>query len=116
MPYDPERHGVWEIHQSPDGTLSVRLSQEPLSEPATTAADADEQAGTFALETHLRDYLAKNLGNSSDFGTPLTVYTSADGRDGVEFQTDIGPIDILATTRGFTRQRGSRWPRLLSTL
>ena len=116
VPYDPERHGVWEIHQSPDGTLSVRLSQEPLSEPATTAADADEQAGTFALETHLRDYLAKNLGNSSDFGTPLTVYTSADGRDGVEFQTDIGPIDILATTRGFTRQRGSRWPRLLSTL
>jgi hypothetical protein len=78
--------------------LSVRLLQEPLSEPATTAADPDEQGSTFALESHLRDYLARNLANNSDFGTPLTVYTSDDERDGVEFQTDVGPIDILATT------------------
>jgi endonuclease len=94
-PYSPEQHGLWEIHQSPDGTLSVRLLQEPLSEQTPTS-DSDEQSSTFALEGHLRDYLARNLANSSDFGT-LTIYTSQDGRDGVEFQTDVGPIDILAT-------------------
>lgn len=97
-PYDPERQGLWEIHQDADGALSVRISQEPITESEVTRTEADEQGGTFALESHLRDYLAKNLTNNSDFGVPLTVYTSKDGRDGVEFQTDVGPIDILATT------------------
>lgn len=60
--------------------------------------EAEEQGGTFALESHLRDYLARNLTNNADFGTPMSVYSSPDGRDGVEFQTDVGPIDILAKT------------------
>ena len=93
-PYDPEQHGVWEIHQGADGALSVRILQEAV----VTTPETDEQGGTFALESHLRDYLAQNLATNSDFGAPLTVYTSQDGRDGVEFQTDVGPIDILATT------------------
>ena len=97
-PYDPERHGIWEIHQDADGALSVRNSQEPIIDSGGARPDPDEQSGTFALESHLRDYLAQNLANNSDFGAPLTVYTSQDGRDGIEFQTDVGPIDILATT------------------
>ena len=97
-PYDPERHGLWEIHQAADGALSVRISQEAISESGVTTTETDEQGGTFALESHLRDYLAQNLANNADFGAALTVYTSQDGRDGVEFQTDVGPIDILATT------------------
>ena len=96
--YDPEQHGRWEIHQGADGALSVRILQEALSESGVTPTETDEQGGIFALESHLRDYLAKNLSSNSDFGAPLTVYISQDGRDGVEFQTDVGPIDILATT------------------
>jgi hypothetical protein len=41
--------------------------------------------------------ICRNLASIGDFGAPLTVYTSEDGRGGVEFQTDVGPIDILAT-------------------
>lgn len=98
MPYESERHGLWEIHQSADGALSVRILQEAIVESDTVTTSTDEPSSTFALESHLRDYLAQNLANIADFGTPLTVYISKDGRDGVEFQTDVGPIDILATT------------------
>jgi endonuclease len=95
-PYDPDRHGLWEIAQDAEGKLSVNIVQEAAVEAITSQA-TDEQQGAFALESHLRDYLARNLTSIVDFGSPLTLYTSEDGRDGVEFQTDVGPIDILAT-------------------
>jgi Endonuclease NucS len=46
----------------------------------------------FALEAHLRDFLAKNL---SQVEAGLRLYEQ-DGRDGVEFPIDNGRIDILA--------------------
>jgi hypothetical protein len=95
-PYDRERHGVWEIGKGDDGSLIVRMNQEPSTETTTPTTVSEEQASVFALESHLRDYLAKNLSSIADFGIPLRVFTSNDGRDGVEFQTDVGPIDILA--------------------
>ncbi|HEX9422222.1 MAG TPA: hypothetical protein VF899_03210 [Pyrinomonadaceae bacterium] len=76
----------------------VRIAQEATAEAEASPAALDEQQSAFALESHLRDYLARNLPSIGDFGAPLTVYTSEDGRDGVEFQTDVGPIDILATS------------------
>jgi RecB family endonuclease NucS len=76
----------------------VRVAQEATGEPETSPPALDEQQSTFALESHLRDYLARNLASIGDFDGPLTLYTSEDGRDGVEFQTDVGPIDILATS------------------
>jgi hypothetical protein len=96
-PYVPEQQGLWEIHQDADGALSVRIAQEALVEPVPNPSGGDDQGGTFAFESHLRDYLARNLTGSAEFGVPLSVYVSSDGRDGVEFQTDVGPIDILAT-------------------
>lgn len=97
-PYDPDRQGLWEIAVSGDGALVVRVAQEAIAQPEAFPAASDEQQSSFALESHLRDYLARNLSSIGDFGAPLTVYTSEDGRDGVEFQTDVGPIDILATS------------------
>ncbi|WP_260858645.1 endonuclease NucS domain-containing protein [Paraburkholderia sp. BCC1885] len=100
--YDPEKHGQWEIAQAADGTLTVRLADgiSENSTPLTEAVEAcDEAYGAFALEAHLRDYLAKNLPTLPGKQSPLMLYT-ADERDGVEFQTDVGPIDILATCNG----------------
>lgn len=45
----------------------------------------------FALEAHLRDFLAKNL----DRLEPGLQLYQADGRNGVEFQVDGGRIDLL---------------------
>lgn len=97
--YEPEKHGVWEIASADDGRLSVRLAEGVAENDQTivqVAGGADEASGMFALEAHLRDYLAKSLPKLSEDGPSLSLYRT-DERDGVEFQTDVGPIDILAT-------------------
>lgn len=89
-PYDPKLHGIWEIYQDADGVLSVQLREDGKLPPAIKPRD------TFPFERHLRDYLAHNLGTNAYFGAGLTVYESAEGLVGVEYPTDVGPIDILA--------------------
>ena len=60
--YEPEKHGVWEIAKAGDGDLIVRLA-DGVGENPTSVAEAVEATadayGMFALEAHLRDYLAK---------------------------------------------------------
>lgn len=99
MPYNPTKHGVWEIYENQEGVLAVRILEDSTSENELAAIDAvttDEVTSKFALESHLRDYLARNLGSLTDFDGKLNLYVHEDHRDGVEFQTDVGPIDILA--------------------
>ncbi len=97
--YQPEIHGVWEIAHSADGALIVRLADGVGDNPvqiAEATEATDDAYGMFALEAHLRDYLAKKLPKLPGHDAPLTLYRTND-RDGVEFQTEVGPIDILAT-------------------
>jgi hypothetical protein len=100
--YDPEKHGVWEIVQSADGSLAAALSddaEESSTSIIHSAEAASETNSMFAMEAHLRDYLAKSLPTLPGHNSPLSLYR-AEERDGVEFQTDVGPIDILATYDG----------------
>lgn len=100
--YQPDKHGVWEIAHAADGALIVRLADGVGDDPApiADAVDTNDDAyGMFALEAHLRDYLAKKLPKLLGHAAPLTLYRTSD-RDGVEFHTDVGPIDILATGNG----------------
>lgn len=100
--YEPEKHGVWEIAKASDGSLTVRLAEgvgENPGPPVETVEAASDAYGMFALEAHLRDYLAKNLPKLAGHDAALGLYRT-DDRDGVEFQTDVGPIDILATGNG----------------
>lgn len=99
--YDPAKQGHWEITKDDDGALCVRqiqsASDEHEADPAgADATEADSAYGVFALESHLRDYLAKNLPTLPGHAAPLRLYVDTDGRDGVEYQTDVGPIDLLA--------------------
>lgn len=99
MPYSPAKHGVWEIYENEDGGPAVRLLEDSTSETGVAVIDAlanEEATSKFALESHLRDYLARNLGSLAGFDGKLSLYVDEDHRDGVEFQTDVGPIDILA--------------------
>lgn len=95
--YDPEKHGQWEIAEQ-NGQLMVRAVQEAMIDATPLPETGDEQGGGFAFESHLRDYLARHLPVLDGGATSLSVFVSPDGRDGVEFQTDVGPIDILATS------------------
>jgi hypothetical protein len=100
--YNPEKHGIWEIVQTPDAGLAV-VPADGIGENAATVVQAADEAGEtngmFAMEAHLRDYLAKTLPTLPGHSASLNLYQTEE-RDGVEFQTDVGPIDILATYDG----------------
>ncbi len=91
--YDPEKHGEWEIFKDENGKLGVR--KIPPNEKQT-----EEQAFAFAFESHLRDFLAQNLGSLPFKNAPLSLYVDEDGNSGVEYRAGrIGVIDILALDR-----------------
>jgi hypothetical protein len=50
----------------------------------------------FQLEDQLRDFIAHNLSNIPIEGKRLRLYVGSDGRDGIEYPSGVGPIDILA--------------------
>lgn len=61
----------------------------------TNYSDLDStQAWSFPLESHLRDFIAQNIGDI-DFGNgQLKLFN---GTKGIEYSTEVGFIDILAT-------------------
>ena len=58
--------------------------------------DEAQPEPTFTLEYQLRDFLAQNLTLIPIDGRRLRLYVDPTGRDGIEFPTAVGPIDILA--------------------
>ncbi len=60
-------------------------------------SDASDTAeASFSLEYQLRDFLAANLETVRIGERRLRLYIDPAGRDGIEFPTAVGPIDILA--------------------
>lgn len=100
--YNPSRHGQWEIAKLDDGRLVVQLVDE--NTPVLTDPDTSEvqllprevEGSCFAAEDHLREYLARNL-DAIEEG--LRLHIDEGGTDGVEYQTPIGRIDLLAVDR-----------------
>jgi len=90
--YNPEEHGIWEIRSDEYGKLVV--NQADLEETPESAEVEKELL--FPVESHLRDFIAQNIGNISVNNHTLNLFVDETGRDGIEYQTDVGPIDILA--------------------
>lgn len=84
---DSERRRCLRVGEQYDEFLSGKLPDQEGDFEANAAASFE-----FALEAHLRDFLAKNLG---EIEPGLRLY-QADGQSGVEFVIDGGRIDILA--------------------
>ncbi|MGC4032104.1 MAG: endonuclease NucS [Tepidisphaeraceae bacterium] len=78
----------------------VFAAEDPILDPEPI--DEQDELGTesqkFAIEAHLRDFLAKNLG----FLEPGLKLYEKDGRQGIEFPVTDGRIDILAIDRNGT--------------
>jgi endonuclease len=59
-------------------------------------AVSEEEQFEFALESHLRDFTARNLATLPITNKRLKLFVGPTNRNGVEYPTDVGPIDILA--------------------
>jgi hypothetical protein len=81
----------------PGPEADTTLVDEVLGDGEVIAAESEEQdAPYFSLEYQLRDFLATNLPSIDFGGRRLRVYIDPKGEDGVEYQTAVGRIDILA--------------------
>jgi restriction system protein len=56
-----------------------------------------EDPSAFALEEHLEDFLVKNW-NNTELGKEYDIYEE-DGEKAQQYQTDTGPLDILAVSK-----------------
>jgi hypothetical protein len=88
--YDPSKHGGWEIRLE-----NGRLIVAPAEAEILDLEDEVEAGFSFALESHLRDFLASNIATIPIDGHQLKLYAD-DAHQGVEYPTGVGPIDILA--------------------
>ena len=68
--------------------------------PTTIVATSDEieDPSAFALEKHLEDFLVKNW-KHTDLGKKYDIYEEDGEMVGEQFDTDTGPIDILAVSK-----------------
>jgi endonuclease len=90
----------WMVYETP---TEVQLIEVGAKDYLDTVASGDPENGeteesetAFALEYQLRDFIAQNISNISVAGKKLQLYVDPTGRDGIEYPTAVGPIDILA--------------------
>ncbi len=95
--YHTEKHGVWEIKEDDTGKLTVSKKDEELEEYDNKQSICDEEQFYFPLESHLRDFIAQNIDTIKIDNKKLKLYADDNGSDGIEFKTNVGIIDILAT-------------------
>lgn len=69
-----------------EGSPNSAVIMEPSAE------EVDQNA--FVLEKYLEDFIVSNF--QAIFKGKLIIYEDAEGNDGQQYATDIGPIDILA--------------------
>lgn len=69
-----------------------------VSVPKLISTDLSvEDPSSFALEEHLEDFLVKNWPHT-EFGKDYDIYEE-DGEKAQQYQTDTGPLDILAISK-----------------
>ena len=87
------------MQESPDDVILSPPEEGGLPGGAEELLDAvkpERSDPFFALEAQLRDFLASNLASIPVDGKMLRLFVDAEGRDGVEYPSGVGPIDILA--------------------
>lgn len=92
--YNPDEHGIWEIFQNEFGVLSIR---QVISDGEENQEIMEQEVDPvlFPIEANLRDFLICNLHTFKD--AKLKLYIDETGRDGKEYPTDAGTMDILTT-------------------
>jgi len=79
----------------PGGSESAKALDNVLGDEIQTDETEPPEA-SFGLEFQLRDFIAQNIDAIDVNGRKLKLYVDPTGRDGIEYSTDVGFIDILA--------------------
>jgi hypothetical protein len=108
-----EKHGIfdqfkaehWQLGNTPRGekerqrVLGIKARYEAFlagGAPELPPEEEAEEQLLFPLESQLRDFIAANIGNIKLDGRSLRLYVDSSCPNGVEYPTEVGPIDILA--------------------
>ena len=109
--YNPDEHGLWGIVEEGDRLVVKRLDgtelvEKPVTRKGTpkrydaktatsqsTRRMEEEQTYISGSFPQVREVLYDNL---ALIGKNLRIYTDASGRQGFEYPTEVGIIDILA--------------------
>ncbi|HDS1734906.1 endonuclease NucS domain-containing protein [Pseudomonas sp. BP8] len=83
------------LHPGTPKTAIQAIENEDLAQEGEDTPDSDRET-VFELEWQLRDFISHNIESLKVEGKPLRLYVDPQGRDGVEYPTSVGPIDILA--------------------
>lgn len=99
---DALRHAVGSIgalaNITPYAEELQMLLTAPVAPPIVATDETIEDPATFALERHLEDFLVANW-PKTDFGKHYDIFEDAGEQVGRQYQTDTGPIDILAVSK-----------------
>jgi endonuclease len=85
-----------EVRLIPSGGRATETTIDAVLGEDATSDEAETPEASFGLEFQLRDFIAQNLSAIDVKGKKLQLYVDHTGRDGIEFPTAVGSIDILA--------------------
>ncbi len=74
------------------------LGQQPTASPLQSIDPLIEDPAAFALEKHLEDFLVENW-SQTELGKSYDIFTEDGEIVGQQYQTDTGPIDVLAVRK-----------------
>ena len=101
--YKPEEHGAWAIVEENNKLVVKQLDGKEMDEksvesPAINSLkkDWEEPVNISGSFPQVREVLSNNL---SLVGKNLRIYIDVSGRQGFEYPTEVGIIDILASDR-----------------
>ncbi|MNW57024.1 hypothetical protein D3C74_347920 [compost metagenome] len=98
--YSHDEHGLWEIGKSDFGKLVVKqqLDEGEIESLEDIDSNINVENSTemlFPFEAQLRDFIVQNISSINVNGMKLKLFVDENSRNGVEYPTKVGPIDIL---------------------
>jgi Endonuclease NucS len=98
MSYDEikkrKRNGEKEDEEDKEDT-NIAIGKKKMRSKVNDIADSN----SFPTESHLRDFISSNINNIPFFKNELFLFKDEEGKNGIEYRTEAGIIDILAIDR-----------------
>jgi len=101
---DALRKARWSVKETDSQVLLLKPGtntddaaiEEVLGPTEEEGGDPQSGEASFSLEYQLRDFVAQNFNAIDVGGRRLKLYVDPAGRDGIEYPSAVGPIDLLA--------------------